>query len=113
MARKPKKASFTDYLDELTQKLRQLVPNSVERAEIEAIHQTRVTTRRLTAAVELLGPVLPDRRRRTITKSLRKLRKRLGRLRDLDVMLEHLDERGLAKRHGPAVERMKKQLRND
>jgi CHAD domain-containing protein len=56
----------------------------------DAVHDARVATRRLKAALDLLDPVVPGRHHKPLNKISRSLRKCLGRLRDLDVMLNHL-----------------------
>jgi CHAD domain-containing protein len=72
------------------EELRQLVRVALRSSDAEAIHQARVTTRRLKAAVDVLRPLLSEEPRREFAKSLRRLRRTLGPLRDLDVMLMHL-----------------------
>jgi CHAD domain-containing protein len=51
----------------------------------EAVHDTRVASRRLDAALSMWGPYLPARRRRPAVRSLRDLRRSLGETRDLEV----------------------------
>ena len=60
--------------------------------DIEAVHQARVATRRLKAATNLLGPILSIRSRRRFDKVTRSLRRQLGPLRDIDVMVGHVGE---------------------
>jgi CHAD domain-containing protein len=72
--------------------LRDLLPRAVDGDEKVAIHQARVTTRRLKAAIDLLKPVLPDDPRKEFSRALRRLRRMLGPLRDLDVMLDQLQK---------------------
>ena len=52
----------------------------------------RVATRRLRAATQLLESVISPRSRKPFNNVTRSLRRQLGPLRDLDVMLEHLSE---------------------
>jgi CHAD domain-containing protein len=84
--------------------LSRLLPRAIaKRKDVEAVHQARVTTRRLKAAVDLAEPVLPAHPHKDFTRALRRLRRALGPVRDVDVMLGHLkDLRGDA-RHGAAV----------
>jgi CHAD domain-containing protein len=96
MARAPrKKPSPADALcraiDARVADLRQKLPRALA-GETDAIHQSRVTTRRLKAAVDLLRPSLPDESRREFARGLRRLRRTLGPLRDLDVMQSHAAE---------------------
>jgi len=79
-------------LDERVEDLRGLARRALRNWDSEAIHHARVGTRRLKAALDVLRPLLPNEARGEFAKSLRKLRKALGPLRDLDVMLVHLEE---------------------
>src|SRR4051794_12290305 len=80
------------YIDDLVESLRGLIPKALKEWDVEAIHHARVSTRRLKAALDLLEPVLPGGQRRPFAKVLRNLRRQLGPLRDMDVMLSHLKE---------------------
>lgn len=92
------------YLDRLVEALRGHVPEALERGEGEAVHQARVGTRRLKAALDLMKPVLSRRRRRPFARALQRLRRRLGPLRDLDVMLGHLETIRRDERHTAAAD---------
>ena len=78
------------YIDELVEELRKDVPKAMKHWDADAIHDSRVATRRLKAALDLLEPVLSDEHLKPFAKVLKKLRRRLGPMRDLDVMIEHL-----------------------
>lgn len=92
------------HLVALLEELRARVPAALGEWEPEAIHQSRVATRRLKAALDLMKPVLSKRPRRKIGRILRKLRRRLGPLRDADVMIDHLhDLRESSAQHAPAA----------
>ena len=56
--------------------------------DIEEIHDMRVATRRLRAAFDVFGPALKSKVVRRHLKGLRNLGRILGRVRDLDVLLE-------------------------
>jgi inorganic triphosphatase YgiF len=56
----------------------------------EYIHQMRVATRRLRAALRLFAPVLPDRLAESLRLPLSPLMTQLGRARDLDVLLTEI-----------------------
>ena len=88
------------HIDRLMEQLHAQVPKALDAGEVEGIHQARVATRRLKAAMDLAKPVVGKKRRKPLARVLRKLRRRLGPLRDTDVMLEHLEE--LAAKHEPA-----------
>jgi CHAD domain-containing protein len=78
------------YADAWMEKLQKQLPETVKSWDADAIHQSRVATRRLAAALGVLEPVLSKEHRKPLAKTLRKLRRQLGPLRDLDVMLDHL-----------------------
>src|SRR5689334_17524314 len=80
--------------------------------DVEAVHQARVTTRRLRAALNLLQTVIPDKAQKPIAKTLKRLRRALGGLRDADVMLGHLDELKRYERHAAAIEFLAQHTRN-
>lgn len=61
-----------------------------KQTDSEAIHDTRVASRRLQAALRMWRPYLPRRRGRLAGRSLRELRRSLGRARDLEVHCELL-----------------------
>src|SRR5215204_1044136 len=85
-------SALLGYLDELVEHLRRLIPSAIRGSDADAIHDARVATRRLKAALDLLQTVIDHRRLRPFARTLRKLRRRLGPLRDLDVMHDHLIE---------------------
>jgi CHAD domain-containing protein len=81
-----------DYMDELVEALRKLAPAALLQFDKDSIHQARVATRRLKAALDLLGPILSDEQGKPFARAGRKLRRRLGPMRDLDVMIDHLEQ---------------------
>jgi CHAD domain-containing protein len=90
------------YIDQLVEELRGDVPKAMKQWDGKAIHQSRVATRRLKAALDLLDPVLSDEHLKPFAKVLKKLRRRLGPMRDLDVMIGHLSTLK-SKPHAPAI----------
>ena len=68
------------------------------RTDPEAVHDVRVATRQLEAALDLWRSVLPPRRRRRARRALRQLRRALGPAREARICLKLLNERmgGLA-----------------
>jgi CHAD domain-containing protein len=60
--------------------------------EIEALHDMRVATRRLRAALEVFAPAFPAKRHRKALKRVKKLADALGERRDRDVAIEFLSE---------------------
>jgi len=80
------------HLDELMDELHDNVPKAIREFDVDGIHDARVATRRLKAALGLLKGILSDDHRTGFDKVLRKIRRRLGPLRDMDVMIEHLEK---------------------
>ncbi len=58
--------------------------------EIEALHDMRVATRRLRAALEVFAPAFPAKRHRKALKRVKALADALGERRDRDVAIEFL-----------------------
>jgi CHAD domain-containing protein len=112
VAKKLEEFPLAKYTDELADKLRSLVPVALHEGDVEAIHQARVTTRRLRAALNLLDPVIPAKAKKPIARTLKKLRRQLGPLRDSDVMLEHLVELKRFAKHAAAIEWIETRLRD-
>jgi CHAD domain-containing protein len=80
------------YLDSLVENLRKLISSAIKGDDVDAVHDARVATRRLKAATDLLEPAISNRYRRPFNRVAKCLRRQLGPVRDLDVMLEHLRE---------------------
>lgn len=81
------------------------------RGDVEAVHDTRVATRRLKAALDLLRPLLPDGPRSQFAKGLRQVRRTLGPVRDVDVMLRHVEAMRPARGADAALAWVGEQLR--
>lgn len=60
--------------------------------DIEDVHQMRVATRRMRSALRLLEPYFKQKTVRPFTDSLRVLARRLGDVRDLDVLIEDIQK---------------------
>ena len=58
--------------------------------DIEPLHDMRVATRRLRAALEVYAPCFPSKRHRKALKRVKKLADALGERRDRDVAIEFL-----------------------
>jgi len=87
-------------LDRLTRPL-----PALEQGDIPALHRTRVATRRLRELVPLLQ--LDGDVARKLSRRLRKLTKRLGTVRELDVLLILIDEQHVSRReHREALSRV-------
>ena len=96
------------YIEQLSGNLSAALARALSRSEVEAVHQARVATRRLGSAVDLIQPWLNSKSHKQIEQNLRQLRKGLGPLRDLDVMLEGLERYQAA--HPAAVRWLQKRL---
>jgi CHAD domain-containing protein len=86
----PTEAPLVGYLDDLVRQLGEYIPLALLDFEQNAVHQARVATRRLAAAFGLLEPLLERSDLRPVGRLLKKLRRRLGPHRDLDVLIDHL-----------------------
>lgn len=74
----------------------------LDTGDIERVHDMRVATRRLRAALEICEPCFPRKRWRKALKQVKRLADALGERRDRDVTLEFLGEFA---REAPAAER--------
>ncbi len=101
------------YLDDLVDDLRDHVSGALKAFDADAIHDARVSTRRLKAALDLLEPVLSKGSRELFPIVLKKLRRRLGPLRDQDVMLEHLEELASIALYRPASQWLSDRLKEE
>jgi CHAD domain-containing protein len=81
-----------DYLDSLVDNLRNLISSAVTGDAVDAVHDARVATRRLKAATLLVDEIVSNRFSKPFNRVGKCLRRQLGPLRDLDVMLGHLSE---------------------
>ena len=79
------------YADPLIDDLRKQVPAALDEWDADAIHDARVSTRRLRAALDLLEPAVPPKLLSPLKRTLRRIRDALGELRDNDVMLKLLE----------------------
>lgn len=81
----------TNYLAEQMQALTTYEPFAYEGLHSEGVHQMRVATRRMRAALKAFGSVLPEEEAQALAREAGWLCDVLGGVRDLDVHLEHLD----------------------
>jgi CHAD domain-containing protein len=63
----------------------------LDMGDIERVHDMRVATRRLRAALEVFEPCFPAKRRRKALKRVKALADALGERRDRDVSVEFLE----------------------
>jgi len=83
--------------------------------EGEAIHQMRVWTRRAQAALKLFAPALPNAQLKRMKKSLRKLRRSGGAVRDCDIHLQRLqaEETDVPQRIVRALKKQRRRARQE
>jgi CHAD domain-containing protein len=72
--------------------LRHAEPLAWESVHIEGVHEMRITTRRIRAALRAFAQVLPQNHARELATDIRWVGQALGEVRDLDVHLERLRE---------------------
>lgn len=63
----------------------------LDTAEIEALHDMRVATRRLRAALEVFAPCFPPKQHRAVLKEVKAIADALGERRDRDVAISALE----------------------
>lgn len=83
--------------------------------DIEGVHDMRVATRRLRAAMEIFAPCFPKKRHRKALREVKDLADLLGARRDPDVMIERLRTvgSGLTQDDQPGIESLCDALRSD
>ena len=87
----------------------------MDTVDIEGVHDMRVATRRLRAAMEIFAPCFPKKRHGQALDEVKDLADRLGSRRDPDVIIERLraTEAGLTQEDRPGIESLVDELRAD
>jgi CHAD domain-containing protein len=62
---------------------------------VDEVHDMRTATRRLRTAIELHGAEAPRKKRDAVEDELKRVTRRLGAVRDLDILLKELDSSAL------------------
>ena len=70
----------------LWRRLSRLLKQAADKPQAETVHQFRTAARRVEALLEALSPD-PDKNQRRLLKRLSRLRRRAGRVRDMDVQM--------------------------
>ena len=80
----------------------------------EGVHDMRVATRRLRAALELFAPAFPKKRHREALREVKRLADALGERRDPDVMIERIRAAGagLTREDSPGLAGLVGELRD-
>jgi CHAD domain-containing protein len=92
-----------DRIGKTSRKLRKLLKKAPKRPTPDQVHALRTNIRCLEAASETLGPN-PGRRERRLLRDLRRIRKRAGKVRDMDVLTTDCASLRLAQEQECAVE---------
>ncbi len=66
------------------------VPRAVEGTDIEGVHDVRVASRRLRAAMDVAAPAFPSHWYKPLHEAAKEITSELGEVRDRDVMIEYL-----------------------
>jgi CHAD domain-containing protein len=87
----------------------------LDTADIERVHDMRVATRRLRAALEVFEPCFPPKRYKATLREVKALADALGERRDRDVTLEALDRfsAGIGAADRPGVRNLAASLREE
>ena len=87
----------------------------MDTGDIEGVHDMRVATRRLRAAMEIFAPCFPKKRHRKALRDVKGLADILGARRDSDVMIERLRaiEADLSQEDRPGIDSLCEELRAD
>lgn len=95
---KASRQCLTIAIESITSRVRALRENveAVRREEPEGIHDMRVASRRLRAALSEYAAVFPGRPRKELLRQARRITRLLGRPRELDVTLDLLAHFGAA-----------------
>jgi len=85
----------------------------LDTADIERVHDMRVATRRLRAAMEIFAPCFPKKQYRSVLRDVKRLADALGERRDRDVRIAALERLadGLTREEAPGVQGLVDELR--
>jgi len=86
---------------------------AMDTGDIEGVHDMRVATRRLRAAMEIFAPCFPKKRHKKALREVKELADVLGERRDPDVMIERLRaiQADLTKEDRPGIDSLCDELR--
>jgi CHAD domain-containing protein len=80
-----------EAIGDLTDKVRDEARKIHGDVDVDAVHDMRTATRRLRTSIELYRDVAPPKERRRVERELRRVARRLGAVRDLDVLIQGLE----------------------
>jgi hypothetical protein len=84
------------------------IPVALEGTDIEGVHDVRVASRRLRAAMDIAAPVFPSGWYRSLHRAAKEITGALGEVRDRDVLLESLlaDRESAPLAEHPGIDRL-------
>jgi exopolyphosphatase/pppGpp-phosphohydrolase len=84
------------------------IPAALEGSNIEGVHDVRVASRRLRAAMDIAEPTFPGKWYKPLHKTAKKITGALGEVRDRDVLLEalHADRSVAPSAEHPGIDRL-------
>lgn len=96
----PQDLAFRDamraLIHERWQEVWKAMPAAIEGANIEGVHDVRVASRRLRAAMDVAAPAFPKSWYKPLHRSAKEITSALGEVRDRDVILERLQQQRAA-----------------
>jgi hypothetical protein len=86
----------------------QTIPAAVAGSDIEGVHDVRVASRRLRAAMDIAAPLFPQRWYKALHRTAKQITSNLGEVRDRDVLLEALrtDRESAPLAEHPGIDRL-------
>ncbi|MCA9878658.1 MAG: CHAD domain-containing protein [Thermomicrobiales bacterium] len=84
------RAAMRGLIHERWQDVWRAMPAAIEGADSEGVHDVRVASRRLRAAMDVAAPAFPKRWYRPLHRAAKEITSALGEVRDRDVILERL-----------------------
>ena len=84
--------AMRDLIRERWQDVWTAMPAAIEGADSEGVHDVRVASRRLRAAMDVAAPAFPKSWYKPLHRSAKEITSALGEVRDRDVLLERLHE---------------------
>ncbi len=98
------------YMDQVLAELASQAPDAVMHGTVSAVHRARVATRRMGAAMQVVLPLAGQHQWKMLCKALKRIRRSVQTLRDLDVMQEHLRDFAAAGVFPAACELVRSQM---
>jgi CHAD domain-containing protein len=87
-------AAGRETVDDLAKEVAARAKTIDGHGDVDPVHDMRTATRRLRTAIKLYGAEAPKPKRELVEDELKRVARRLGDVRDLDVLLKALDDSG-------------------